>query len=137
MAEDQTQQVRDALREWIQADDQMRALQGQIKQLRDRKNQISGQVLEFMRGNNLDNFVIEGGGGTIARQERTTRVRPNKSVVRTQIALLLADQPQRMAEVLRTIEGLPEPGQEADEGSVITKELLTRRLPRTQHIQLG
>jgi hypothetical protein len=137
MAEDQTQQVRDALREWIQTDDQMRALQGQIKQLRDRKNQISGQVLEFMRGNNLDNFVIEGGGGTIARQERTTRVRPNKSVVRTQIALLLADQPQRMAEVLRTIEGLPEPGQEPDAGSVMTKELLTRRLPRTQHIQLG
>jgi hypothetical protein len=58
-------------------------------------------------------------------------------VVRTQVALLLADQPQRMAEVLRTIEGLPEPGQEPDAGSVVTRELLTRRLPRTQHITLG
>jgi hypothetical protein len=98
---------------------------------------LSGDVLQFMKGNNLDNFVIEGGGGTIARQERTSRVRPSKQVIRTQVALLLADQPQRMAEVLRTIEGLPEPGQEPDEGSVITKELLTRRLPRTQHIRLG
>lgn len=137
MAEDQAQQVRDVLREWIQIDDQIRALQAQAKQLRERKTQIGGQVLEFMRGNNLDNFVIEGGGGTIARQERTTRVRPNKAVVRTQIALLLSDQPQRMAEVLRTIEGLPEPGQEMDAGSVMTKELLTRRLPRSQHIALG
>lgn len=135
--EDQAAQVRGILREWIQIDDQIRGLQAQMKQLRDRKNQLGGDVLQFMKGNNLDNFVIEGGGGTIARQERTVRARPSKAVVRTQIALLLADQPQRMAEVLRTIEGLPEPGQEPDEGSVITKELLTRRLPRTQHISLG
>lgn len=135
--EDQAAQVRTVLREWIQIDDQIRGLQAQMKQLRERKNQLGADVLQFMKGNNLDNFVIEGGGGTIARQERTTRARPSKAVVRTQIALLLADQPQRMAEVLRTIEGLPEPGQEPDEGSVITKELLTRRLPRTQHISLG
>jgi hypothetical protein len=93
--------------------------------------------MEFMRGQNLDQFVLEGGGGTIARQQRTTRARPNKQVVRTQVALLLADQPQRMAEVLRTIEGLPEPGQEPDAGSVVVKELLTRRLPRAQNINLG
>lgn len=130
-------EVRDTLRTWIGVDDQIRGLQRQIKELRDRKNQLGGQVMEFMRGNNLDNFVIEGGGGTIARQQRTTRARPNRQVVRTQVALLLADQPQRMAEVLRTIEGLPEPGQEPDEGSVVTRELLTRRLPRTQNINLG
>jgi hypothetical protein len=131
------EEVREVLRQWIGADDEIRVLQQQIKALRDRKNQLGGQVLEFMRGNSLDNFVIEGGGGTIARQQRTVRQRPNKQVVRTQIALLLADQPDRMAEVLRTMEGLPEPGQEPDAGSVITKELLTRRLPRSQHISLG
>lgn len=130
-------EVRESLRHWISADDEIRALQAQIKTLRDRKNQLSSNVLEFMRGNNLDNFVIEGGAGTIARQHRTTRTRPNKAVVRTQIAILLADQPQRMAEILRTIEGLPEPGQEPDAGSVVTRELLTRRLPRTQNINLA
>lgn len=135
--EAQTHQVKETLREWIQIDDQIRALQSQVKQLRDRKNQLGGDVLQFMKGNNLDNFVIDGGGGTIARQERTLRTRPSKSVVRTQIALLLADQPHRMAEVLRTIEGLPEPGEEPDAGSLTVRELLTRRLPRTQHIQLG
>ena len=130
-------EVRDTLRTWIGIDDQIRALQAQIKTLRDQKTQLGYQVMEFMRGQNLDQFVLEGGGGTIARQQRTTRARPNKQVVRTQVALLLADQPQRMAEVLRTIEGLPEPGQEPDAGSVVTKELLTRRLPRTQNIHLG
>jgi hypothetical protein len=129
-------EVRETLREWIGIDDQIRGLQRQIKDLRDRKNQLSANVMGFMRENNLDNFVIEGGGGTIARQQRTTRARPNRQVVRTQVALLLADQPQRMAEILRTIEGLPEPGQEPDAGSVVTRELLTRRLPRTQNINL-
>ena len=130
-------EVRDTLRQWIIADDEMRVLQAQIKTLRERKVQLGTQVLTFMRGNNLDNFVIEGGAGTIARQERTTRARPNKAVVRTQIALLLADQPERMAEVLRTMEGLPAPGEEPDAGSVVTRELLTRRLPRTQQINLA
>jgi hypothetical protein len=130
-------EIREVLREWLSADDEIRALQAQIRGIRERKNQLGVQVMEFMRGQNLDQFVLDGGGGTIARQQRTVRARPNKQVVRTQIALLLADQPQRMAEVLRTIEGLPEPGQEPDTGSVTTRELLTRRLPRTQNINLG
>jgi hypothetical protein len=130
-------EIREVLRQWIGIDDEVRALQAQIKTLRERKTQLGGQVTNFMRDQNLDQFVLEGGGGTIARQQRTVRARPNKQVVRTQIAILLADDPPRMAEVLRTIEGLPPPGQEPDAGSVVTRELLTRRLPRTQNINLG
>ena len=129
--------VRDVLRQWIGVDDEMRALQAQMKALRERKTQLGVRVTEYMRGNNLDQFVLEGGGGTIARQQRTVRARPNRQVVRTQLAILLADDPPRMAEVLRTIEGLPAPGQEPDAGTVVTRELLTRRLPRTQNITLG
>lgn len=130
---DEAQSVRETLREWIGVDDQIRQLQAQIKTLREEKNRLGGNILQYMRGQNLDNFVIEG-QGAISRQQRTTRPRPNRGVVRTQIAVLLADQPQRMAEVLRAIEGVPEPG-EAD--TVTTRELLTRRLPRSQHITLG
>ena len=129
--------IREALRQWIGLDDEIRALLAQVKTLRERKTQLGVQVTDFMRGQNLDQFVVEGGGGTIARQQRTTRTRPNKQVVRTQIAILLADDPPRMAEVLRTIEGLPAPGQEPDADSVVTRELLTRRLPRAQNITLG
>ena len=130
-------QVRDTLRQWIAIDDQIRSLQAQAKALREQKVQLGGQITEFMRGQNLDQFVLDGGGGTIARQQRTTHRKPPRQVVRTQVALLLADDPQRMAEVLRTIEGLPAPGQEPDAGSVVTREVLTRRLPRTQNISLG
>ena len=132
-----TDDIRETLRTWIGIDDEIRGLQAQIKTLRERKTQLGSQVSEFMRGQNLDQFILEGDGGTIARQQRTTHRKPPRQVVRTQVALLLADQPERMAEVLRTIEGLPAPGQEPDAGSVITREILTRRLPRTQHIHLG
>jgi hypothetical protein len=137
MEDNQANQVRDALRRWIAIDDEMRGLQTQVKALRDQKTQIGVQIAEFMRGQNLDQFVLEGGGGTIARQQRTTHRRPARQVIRTQVAMLLADDPPRMAEVLRTIEGLPPPGQEPDAGSVVTREVLTRRLPRTQNISLG
>jgi hypothetical protein len=133
MADDAAQTVRDTLREWIAVDDQIRGLQAQAKALREQKNKLAGDILQYMRGQNLDNFVVEG-QGAISRQQRTVRARPNRSMVRTQVAVLLADQPQRMAEVLRAIEGVPEPG-EAD--TVTTRELLTRRLPRSQHITLG
>jgi hypothetical protein len=133
---DDSSAVREVLRSWIALDDEARVLQAQLKELRARKLALGQQVMEFMRGQNLDQFVLEGGGGTIARQQRTVRARPSKQVVRTQIAILLADDPQRMTEVLRTMEGLPASGEEPDAESVSTRELLTRRLPRAQQISL-
>ncbi len=136
MEDTSAQEVREVLRAWIALDDEARILQAQLKDLRARKLALSQQVMEFMRGQNLDQFVLEGGGGTIARQQRTVRARPSKQVIRTQIAVLLADDPQRMTEVLRTMEGLPVSGEEPDTESVTTRELLTRRLPRSQQISL-
>lgn len=136
MEDTSAQDVREVLRAWISLDDEARILQTQLKELRARKLALSQQVMEFMRGQNLDQFVLEGGGGTIARQQRTVRARPSKQVIRTQIAVLLADDPQRMTEVLRTMEGLPASGEEPDTESVTTRELLTRRLPRAQQISL-
>jgi len=136
MEDTSAQDVREVLRSWISLDDEARILQTQLKELRARKLALSQQVMEFMRGQNLDQFVLEGGGGTIARQQRTVRARPTKQVIRTQIAVLLADDPQRMTEVLRTMEGLPASGEEPDTESVTTRELLTRRLPRSQQISL-
>ena len=134
--EDPAQQVRESLRQWIALDDQVRALQTQMRQLREQKAALSGQILEFMRGNNLDNFVIEGGTGTIARQQRTVRPPLRRDAIRTQLLLQFADQPQRVAEALRAIEGLPDDAEDMSVGGTV-RELLTRRLPRTQHIHLG
>ena len=127
-------QIRETLREWIGLDDQIRALQAQIKTIRDRKTILGTTVLEFMQGNNLDNFVIEGGAGTIARSTRTVRPPLRRTAIRTQLLLQFADQPQRVAEALRAIEGL----QEGDDMSVggTQRVVLSRRVPRTQNINL-
>ena len=129
-----TTQIRETLREWIGLDDQIRALQAQIKTLRERKTQLGGNVLEFMQGNNLDNFVIEGGAGTIARSTRTIRPPLRRNAIRTQLLLQFADQPQRVAEALRAIEGIHE-GDDMSVGGT-QRVVLSRRLPRTQNITL-
>uniref|UniRef100_A0A6C0JIP5 Uncharacterized protein n=1 Tax=viral metagenome TaxID=1070528 RepID=A0A6C0JIP5_9ZZZZ len=129
--------IRESLRSWITADDEIRALQAQIKTIRERKTQHGAAVLEFMKGNNLDNFVLDGagGGGTIARSERTVRPALKRSTLRQQLLLQFADQPERVAEALRAIEGIPE-GDDMSAGGT-KREVLSRRLPRAQNITLG
>jgi hypothetical protein len=130
MAEDATQKIRDTLKEWIGFDDEERELRRQIKVLRDKKKTNSGKILEFMRNNEVDNFALEGNGiGNITRSVRTSRPALKRNVIRTQLLLQFADQPQRVAEVLRAIEGIPE-GQEDMSVGGTQRELLVRRLPR-------
>ena len=128
MAEDdQTQKIRDTLKEWISFDDQERELRKQIKALKDKKDKNSQTILEFMRSNEVDNFALEGAGlGNISRSVRTSRPR---NIIRTQLLLQFADQPQRVAEVLRAIEGIPEGAEDMSVGGT-QRELLVRRLPR-------
>jgi hypothetical protein len=127
-------QIRDSLRQWIAADDEIRALQRQIKEIRERKNRHGAVVIEFMKGNNLDNFIIDGPAGTIARSERTIRPPLKRSTLRQQLLLQFADQPERVAEALRAIEGI----QDGDDMSVggTKRDVLSRRLPRAQNISL-
>lgn len=136
MENPEANQLRETLREWIGLDDQIRGLQQQIKEIRDRKNQLGTNILDFMRGNNLDNFVIDGGVGTIARQQRTVRPALRRDVIRTQLLLQFADQPQRVAEALRAIEGIPEGAEDMSVGGTV-RESLMRRVPRTQRMNLG
>ena len=131
-----TDQVRDALRQWIAADDELRALQRQAKTIRERKTQLGVTVLEFMKTNSLDNFIIEGSAGTIARSERTVRPALKRSTLRQQLFLQFADQPERVAEALRAIEGIPEGAEDMSVGGT-KREVVSRRLPRTQNISLG
>jgi hypothetical protein len=131
-----SEEIKTSLRRWIELDDQARTLQNQLKAIRTEKQQFSQQVLEFMRGNNLDNFLLEGGtGGTLSRQVRTVRPALRRDVVRTQLLLQFSDQPERAAAALRAIEGI---GNDADDLSVggVQRELLSRRVPRTSRVTL-
>jgi len=129
---DEDSPVKVALRSWIALDDELRKLTVRSKQIRDEKQKLSGTVLEFMRENDVDDFKLENTGGTITRSVRTVKPALKRSAIRTQLLLEFADQPQRVSQVLRAIEGIPEDGAAGDEaGSVVVqKELLTRRVPK-------
>ena len=123
-------QIKEILKQWIEFDDEQRRLRNEIKALNERKKENSELILKFMRDNSVDDFHLEGNGlGTLSRSTRTTRPPLKRNVIKTQLLLQFSDQPQRIAEVLRNIEGVAEG---ADDTSVTgtTRELLVRKLPK-------
>jgi len=124
--------VKTALREWIALDDEARKLAARAKEIREEKQKLSGVVLAFMRENDVDDFKLENTGGTISRSVRTVKPPLKRATIRTQLLLEFADQPQRVSQVLRAIEGIPEGDPTGDDtGSVVVqKELLTRRVAK-------
>jgi len=131
-----SEEIKAVIKEWIGLDDRNRELQKQQKFIREQKILLSQKILEFMRENQVDNFNLEGGGtGTLARTVRQSKPPLKRQIVRTQLLLQFADQPQRVAEVLRAIEGIAE-GAEDMSVTGVQKELLSRRLPRTPKTSL-
>jgi hypothetical protein len=134
MDEDTTSKVRETLRQWIALDDRSRELQAEIKNIRTQKAELSGTVLSFMRDNQIDDIALEGSGiGNIRRSVRTSRPPLRRNYIRTQLLLQFADQPQRVAEVLRSIEGIPDGADDMSVGGT-QRELLTRHIPRTKFV---
>lgn len=126
----ETNQVRETLKSWISLDDEERQLREQIKKLKQRKTELSNSILEFMRQNEVDNFSLEGNGaGNITRSVRTSRPPLKRAQLRTQLLLHFADQPQKVGEFLRQIEGIPDNAENMSVGGT-QRELLVRRLPR-------
>jgi hypothetical protein len=125
-------EIKQIIRNWVSLDDEARKLQQQQKIIRDQKAKLSEQILGFMRDNHVDNFNLEGNGlGTISRSMRTSRPPLRREFIRTQLLLQFADQPQRVAEVLRTIEGVSEGAEDMSVGGT-QRELLSRRIPKTK-----
>jgi len=132
MDENKTNQIREALRQWIAHDDNERNLRNQIKDIRENKAALSATILEFMRDNKVDNFALEGNGvGNISRSVRTSRPPLRRSELRTKLLMTFADEPQKVAEFLRSIEGIHE-GEDNMSAGGTQKELLMRRIPRTK-----
>jgi len=125
--EDTTEKIKETLKEWISLDDEERKLKQQISLLKEKKIKNSEKILEFMRNNKVDNFVLDGNGiGNISRTVRTSKPPLRRNVIKTQLLLEFADQPQKIAAVLRNIEGVDE--NMSSTGTV--KESLIRRIPK-------
>lgn len=133
--EENVTQVKEALKLWIGYDDQIRDLRAQIKKLQEEKSKQGESVLMFMRENSVDDFKLEGSsGGCISRSVRTIKPAIKRNTIRTQLLLHFADQPQRVSEALKSIEGVDD-----DMTSTgIQKEVLMRRAPRktTKNIEI-
>jgi hypothetical protein len=124
-------EIRQTIKDWITEDEEERKLRQQLKEIHKKKIEKSAAILEFMKANEVDNFAIEGNGvGNISRSVRTSRPPLKRSQIRTQLLLQFADQPQRVAEALRAIEGIPE-GDDMSVGGT-QRELLVRHVPRAK-----
>lgn len=124
-------EIKTVIRSWVALDDEARTLQARQKAIREEKTRLSESILGFMRNNEVDNFTLEGNGlGTISRTTRTSRPPLRRQIIRTQLLLQFSDQPQRVAEALRAIEGIPE-GDDMSVGGT-QRELLSRRIPKTR-----
>ena len=129
MADPET--IKTIIRSWVSLDDEYRNLASRQKEIRDEKARLSSDILAFMRSNEVDNFTLEGNGlGTISRSVRTSRPPLRRDQIRTQLLLQFSDQPQRVAEALRAIEGVHE-GDDMSVGGT-QKELLSRRIPKVR-----
>jgi hypothetical protein len=125
------EEIKVIIRSWVALDDESRQLQARQKAIRDEKARLSENILGFMRNNEVDNFTLEGNGlGTISRTMRTSRPPLRRQIIRTQLLLQFSDQPQRVAEALRAIEGIPE-GDDMSVGGT-QRELLSRRIPKAR-----
>jgi hypothetical protein len=125
------EEIKTVIRTWVTLDDESRQLAQRQKAIRDEKVRLSESILGFMRNNEVDNFTLEGNGlGTLSRTMRTSRPPLRRALIRTQLLLQFADQPQRVAEALRAIEGIPE-GDDMSVGGT-QRELLSRRIPKTK-----
>jgi len=125
------EEIKTVIRSWVSLDDESRQLQARQKAIREEKTRLSESILGFMRNNEVDNFTLEGNGlGTISRTMRTSRPPLRREQIRTQLLLQFSDQPQRVAEALRAIEGIPE-GDDMSVGGT-QRELLSRRIPKTR-----
>lgn len=133
MEEDAANKVREVLKQWIRLDDQERTLKQQIREINQKKKEHSANILSFMRDNSVDTFALEGNGiGNISRSVRTSRPPLKRTAIRTQLLLQFADQPQRVAEALRAIEGITE-GDDMSVGGT-QRELLVRRVPKVRNV---
>ena len=130
--EEQQDDVTSHLRKWVELDDEARNIGDRLKQIRDQKKLLGEKVLSFMRQNELDDFKLEGmSTGTISRSVRSFRPGIKRNTIRTQLLLHFGDQPNKVTEALRAIEGIAE-GEDTD-SIASTRELLTRRIPKARN----
>ena len=60
--------LEDHIKQWVLTDNQMKLYQEKVKDLRDQRNLLSEDILEFAKKNNLDNATIQISDGKLKFQ---------------------------------------------------------------------
>ena len=122
-------ELTEGLRRWVELDDEARRLGDRMREIREQKKALGEVVLTYMRDNDLDDFKLEGmSTGTISRSVRTFKPAIKRNTIRTQLLIHFGDNPTKVSEALRAIEGIAEGDDTSTVGT--QRELLTRRLPK-------
>jgi len=121
-------EIKEILKSWVAIDEENRKLKQQIKDNDARRVELTEHILKFMRDNNIDNFDLSE-TGNLTRHMRTSKPPIKRNVIKTNLLIQFADQPERIAEVLRKIEGIPEGSDDMTLGGT-QREVLVRRVPK-------
>jgi hypothetical protein len=121
-------EIKEILKSWVAIDEENRKLKQQIKDNDARRVELTEHILKFMRDNSIDNFDLSE-TGNLTRHMRTSKPPIKRNVIKTNLLIQFADQPERIAEVLRKIEGIPEGSDDMTLGGT-QREVLVRRIPK-------
>jgi len=121
-------EIKEILKSWVAIDEENRKLKQQIKDNDARRVELTEHILKFMRDNSIDNFDLSE-TGNLTRHMRTSKPPIKRNVIKTNLLIQFADQPERIAEVLRKIEGIPEGSDDMTLGGT-QREVLVRRVPK-------
>lgn len=114
------------IKQWFVLDDERMRLEARIKEIAKEKEPFTPVVLAYMRDNKIDDLMPEGFVNGVSRTVRTVKPSINRNKVRTQLLIHFGDQPQKVSDALKDIEGIVE---DADGVSSvgIQKEFLMRK----------
>ena len=72
-------QLTENVKEWMLLDNHLIRIQGEIREIKKKKNEITGKLVEFMRTNNIDSFDISD--NSLLYKKNTTRQPLNKKTL--------------------------------------------------------
>jgi hypothetical protein len=91
------EQLVDTIREWVQIDNEMKALQRQMKEKRERKKQMTALLMHTMKDNEIDCFELKD--GNIRYVQNKVKAPLNKTTI---LALLTNYYQDRPEEAMKT-----------------------------------
>ena len=90
-----------AIRTWVAIDNKMLVLQKELKELRQKKKEMSSSLVDVMKDNEIDVFNIKG--GQLCYSQRKSKAAITKKSLLEILSSYYKNQPQKVEEVSKYI----------------------------------